>query len=558
MKERNSKIISKHRETLTSFFESLSTKRGFFSFLNPNIKYTYAIYFLLIVDCLTKFSVDFRSKGASDSKDYLFHLIQISLNLTIILINTLFELFFRHRKSRNFNKINDYFYFLISVLISANLLEERLKTLDEANNYFLEGCKLIMIQWIWNNNFLDIRFVYVSFSCNIIYFIGRMYWDLTENTVAILLITLLFFLHTHKKKTNKKPTGKETKYKNFLTNNPSTKKKITTFFEEHEMGYDDFLYLFENLLDQSSDGFILFDHKMDSIFNNKALFSLFPSFKENNFKKEVLTMEINNVDEKLQAILNETQKKHKKLMDLNEILTLHPKKDSQILNSISLDEDNEAQGQPLLMQKALETLNNKDFPDIPVMSHKLMKIQEYSFGFRTDKITSSDPSNLVKGELAVFSYKMRKLFLICFKKEMVANKILDNFNKVIDYISGELANSLNCIIIMLQMMQSSTILHKKLLSEFVNPALVCSKFLTQLKNELGDMCDILRGKVHIILKDFNLKELALEILNMFAFHCESKEIKLSLKYDNRIPTIIKSDPRFITQILTTLISKTKK
>lgn len=267
-------------------------------------------------------------------------------------------------------------------------------------------------------------------------------------------------------------------------------------------------------------------------------------------------MEINNLDNLFQEILQENiRKTRKNLCSFNET-TSYKKRNSQILDTVSLEE--EIIPGPTLMKTALEALNMKDFIENSTHTtakQKLLKIKEFSFGFRTKKINSNDPSNMFKGEVAVFGYKYRKLFLVCFKKEMVVNKILDNFNKIIDYVSQELSNSLNCILLMLQMLQSSSLLHHKLLSEFVNPAFICSKFLTHLKNELSDICDIFQDKIQLVIKEFNLKDLALEIMNMFHFHCESKGITITLKYDERIPHIIKSDPRFIGQILTSLISK---
>ena len=137
---------------------------------------------------------------------------------------------------------------------------------------------------------------------------------------------------------------------------------------------------------------------------------------------------------------------------------------------------------------------------------------------------------------------------------MLANKILDNFQKVIDYISIELTNALNTTMILLQMLQTSNEMPKKLTFDYVDPAMTSMKFLINLKNEMGNIGDMLRGKIVKNLIEFNLKELAMEVLGMFSFQCESKSINLSLKYDERIPKVIKSDPRIIGQILTTLIS----
>ena len=532
---------TKNQELSSILMEQITFKKTFSFSLNPNIHYVFGVYFILILDSLTKVEIQLR-KNQNISNCYI-NFAQITAYLLFIPFTLFFEIFFRRNKKERFYKYHDLFYSIISLVITVSLYEERLWNL-EANQkkFMIEGIKLMIIQIIWLANFIEVGFLIFSELLMTLYLILRNYDEISENIIIFILISCLFLLQIIRKKNS---LG-FLKYKDVLNN--MKKKNITTFLEENDLEPADFNYLFENLLNQSSDGFVLYDNKMDMIFNNKAILDLFPDFKA-DLKNEVLSIKITDLDEELQKLVELSHSKKTKLLDLNNILLL--KQNSNILDTITLDDENEGQ---INLKKILELVNRNMVFISSAPSNKLIKEKDYNFGFKTMKPTKNDPSNLCSGGLSVFSYKMKKLYLVCFKKEMVTNKILDNFNKVIDHISNEITNSLNCLIIMLQMLQSSIIIPKKLIVEFVNPALISTKFLINLKNEMSDIGDILRGKIVTNFREFNLQTLVLEIISLFTFQCESKGIDLCLKYDDRIATNIKSDPRFINQILTTLIS----
>lgn len=505
-----------------------------------NFYSTIALYVFLIFDSLIKMEIEMR-KGINQDK-YLFYVIQLSLYSSLLIFFLGLEICFKNRKT---TVLNDTFFFLSSIIVSVSILEERIANAQMNETIIHEGCKITLIQFLWIPNFQSEKsFLFANFA-NLIYLVARIQHYLTENVISLFAFSAIFAFQIIKIKPSMLSKGK------FIRDNNNTRKNMTTFIEENELESADFNYLFENLLNHASDGFILFDDRMEIIFHNRSILNLFPDLTE-DLKNGLLSLKLNNFDNALQKLLDDSRPKSKKPMDLQNIFQL--KVGSNILSSMSSYDEMKPNPQNITLLDILGLLNMSRYSTFRQSLNKLIKVKDYGFGFKTSNYNENNPYNMCVGGLSVFCYRSRKIYLVCFKKEMLANKILDNFQKVIDYISIELTNALNTTMILLQMLQTSNEMPKKLTFEYVDPAMTSMKFLINLKNEMANIGDMLRGKIVKNLIEFNLKELAMEVLGMFSFQCDSKSINLSLKYDERIPKVIKSDPRIIGQILTTLIS----
>jgi signal transduction histidine kinase len=93
--------------------------------------------------------------------------------------------------------------------------------------------------------------------------------------------------------------------------------------------------------------------------------------------------------------------------------------------------------------------------------------------------------------------------------------ILQNANntKAVSFVSHEMRTPLNCIIGMLNMIEP--LLEAKDVEEFVLPALGSARFLLNLLNDLLDVAQIHAGTFKLVLLEFDLKKLMLEIVCMF-------------------------------------------
>jgi len=539
-KNSKSNSSSPQRKTISSVVERKLIGGGS---INPNIYYLIALYFILILDSITKLEIEIRN--ALNHQGYLVYIVQISVYSSLMFFSGLLEICYKSKNLQFSSYVNDGFYFFSSLIVSICILEEILASSQLNNAILIEGCKITIIQFILMPNFTNEKPILFTYIMNIIYIVARLHQSITENIIIYFALFSLLAIQIIKRKVL---TGSGKFYRD---NRNSMRKNITTYMEENEFESSDFNYLFENLLNNASDGFILFDNQMEIIFHNQAITKLFPEMSS-DLKNGLLSLRLQDLDADLLKALEVNRPKTKKLLDLQNIFQL--KLNSNVLSSISSYEEGTSSPRQINLKIILEVLNLNRFSTFRASLSKLTKVKDYKFGFKTSNYNENNPYNLCVGGVSVFCYRSKKIFLICFKKEMLANKILDNFNKVIDYISVELTSSLNTSLIMLQMLQTSTIIPKKLINDFVNPALTSTKFLINLKNEMANICGLLKGKIVKNLIEFNLKDLAMEVLSMFNFQCESKEIQLSLKYDERIPKIITSDPRLITQILTTLIS----
>ncbi len=85
-----------------------------------------------------------------------------------------------------------------------------------------------------------------------------------------------------------------------------------------------------------------------------------------------------------------------------------------------------------------------------------------------------------------------------------------------------------------------------------------SKNLLEIINDVLDLSKIESGKIEIASSEFNLLDIIEDIINLLCTSALEKNIELLYKVDNTVPTIIKSDPFRIHQILMNLIGNAIK
>jgi len=82
--------------------------------------------------------------------------------------------------------------------------------------------------------------------------------------------------------------------------------------------------------------------------------------------------------------------------------------------------------------------------------------------------------------------------------------------------------------------------------------------LLNIINEILELSKIEAGKIELIPKVFNLKELIDDINSIFAFRCKEKGLEFKIILDNNLPKIVKMDELRLRQILINLLSNSLK
>ncbi|MGZ4116736.1 MAG: ATP-binding protein, partial [Bacteroidia bacterium] len=85
-----------------------------------------------------------------------------------------------------------------------------------------------------------------------------------------------------------------------------------------------------------------------------------------------------------------------------------------------------------------------------------------------------------------------------------------------------------------------------------------SDILLVLINDILDLSKIEAGKIHIEETELKLTELINTVIASFELRVEEKQLKVTHKYDNRIPKILMGDPVRIEQILLNLFNNALK
>ena len=85
-----------------------------------------------------------------------------------------------------------------------------------------------------------------------------------------------------------------------------------------------------------------------------------------------------------------------------------------------------------------------------------------------------------------------------------------------------------------------------------------SHVLLDIINDILDLSKIESGKLEIEAVDFDLNQLLNDLFHLFHQPARQKELSLIYRFDNKIPTIWRGDPKRIRQIVTNLLSNAVK
>ena len=140
----------------------------------------------------------------------------------------------------------------------------------------------------------------------------------------------------------------------------------------------------------------------------------------------------------------------------------------------------------------------------------------------------NEASSLRYDLLLIPIYTPHSLHFLFILRDITQNYTLNemmlqsaNKTKAVSFVSHEMRTPLNCIIGMLHMMEP--ILGQKNVDEFLLPALSSATFLLNLLNDLLDVAQIQAGTFKLVLVEFKLKKLLLDVLSMIEIQAKVKK-----------------------------------
>ncbi len=124
-------------------------------------------------------------------------------------------------------------------------------------------------------------------------------------------------------------------------------------------------------------------------------------------------------------------------------------------------------------------------------------------------------------------------------------------------MSHEIRTPMNAIIGFVDLLLDSNNLTSEQV-KYLNIIKDASNNLMNVINDVLDFSKLERGKIEYELRNFSIKELIIECVNIFKFKAEEKGIKINYLIDEKIPQVLKGDKYRISQVLNNLISNAVK
>lgn len=129
-------------------------------------------------------------------------------------------------------------------------------------------------------------------------------------------------------------------------------------------------------------------------------------------------------------------------------------------------------------------------------------------------------------------------------------------SQFISTISHEIRTPLNAIVGVSNLLLLSD--PKKEQIENLNILKISSDNLLHLVNNILDFSKMESGKLQLENIDFNLRDLVLDVKELFSIKASEKGIELIVNIDNKIPNVLKGDPLRINQLLINLVNNAIK
>jgi CheY-like chemotaxis protein len=144
--------------------------------------------------------------------------------------------------------------------------------------------------------------------------------------------------------------------------------------------------------------------------------------------------------------------------------------------------------------------------------------------------------------------------LISDSTESTKKRVLEENKRFRDllfaYFSHELRTPLNCILLMLgKILKVQSKLPDKIMKKYIYPTFYSSQILLHLVNDILDYTFLLRDEFHLKYEEVDIEKECLEGMELISIQAKSKQIKLDLKLDNKVPSTIQVDSARLKQIL---------
>ncbi len=125
-------------------------------------------------------------------------------------------------------------------------------------------------------------------------------------------------------------------------------------------------------------------------------------------------------------------------------------------------------------------------------------------------------------------------------------------------MSHEIRTPLNAIIGMTSLMEGEDLSVHPQFSEYLSMIKLAGDSLLNIVNEVLDLSKIERGKVEIEESEFDFKQMAFELAELFSKAAKAKKLSFKSTIDNNLPDRLVGDPGKIRQIITNLIGNAIK
>lgn len=153
--------------------------------------------------------------------------------------------------------------------------------------------------------------------------------------------------------------------------------------------------------------------------------------------------------------------------------------------------------------------------------------------------------------------------LVRARLEEAKSRIVDNLQKKSEYksnflaqFSHEIRTPLNAVVGMASLLDSTTLTEEQ--SQFLRGLKIGAERLLTIVNDVLDISKVEAGKLDLDISEFNIRELIRDCLIMYSHDAREKQLFLADFVDPKVPTLIRSDPSRIKQILLNYLSNAIK
>ncbi|MGB5918094.1 sensor histidine kinase, partial [Arcobacter sp.] len=197
---------------------------------------------------------------------------------------------------------------------------------------------------------------------------------------------------------------------------------------------------------------------------------------------------------------------------------------------------------------------------IDLLRVAMLKLSSNDMSVELDKNKYDDEVGDMIGSVSIFKENTKKLIesehqiKLAMEEAKSANKAKSIF---LARMSHELRTPLNAILGFSNILKKSmNATHEE--KNNLNIIKRSGEHLLNIINEILELSKIEAGKIEIIPKVFNLKELIEDINSIFAFRCKEKGLEFKIVLDDNLPEVVKMDDLRLRQILINLLSNSLK